>query len=211
MPGPLVLAGVAGGLSLLGGLAGNRASAKEGARNRAFQERMRNSQWQASVTDLEAAGLNPAIAYSQGPNASPGGSMASQNDIGTPAVNSAMQARTMAANLKLLEEQRQVAMATARKTRAEGTQAEIATSFEQARMGYYFDGSGRPNDALRKLLDSNLSGAMATNAKSVADFNLAQLSIPERKAMADLFKRMGEGGKGVQTFLPLLISMMRRR
>lgn len=112
-------AAVAGGLSLVGGERGNRASAKqarinrsfqsaEAATQRAFQERMRNTEWQSAVTDMEAAGINPAMAYSQGGASTPGGaagsgSLASQEDVLSPAVASAQQARRLSADLKMIK------------------------------------------------------------------------------------------------------------
>lgn len=96
---------VSAGASILGGYLGNRAARQEAARNRQFQERMRNTQWQAAVADMEAAGLNPALAYSQGGAASPGGSMASQEDYLSKGVGSAMQATRLRADVKNLQAQ----------------------------------------------------------------------------------------------------------
>jgi hypothetical protein len=89
---------ISGGLSLLGGLAGNRSSAKEARRNRKFQERMSNTSHQREVKDLRAAGLNPILSASKGAS-TPGGATASQQDPVTPAVNSAMAAKRLAADV----------------------------------------------------------------------------------------------------------------
>ena len=121
---------IAGGAALLGGAMGNRSSKNESRRNRAFQERMRNTQWQAAVADMEAAGINPALAYSQGPAASPGGSMASQSDVLSPAISSAMQVKQMQKSLKLMDEQID-------KTKAEKEIQQWQARWEKERANYF--------------------------------------------------------------------------
>lgn len=59
-------------------LADNRALAKE---SRDWQEMMANTAYQRAVKDMQAAGINPILAYSQGGAAVPGGATAS---IGAP-------------------------------------------------------------------------------------------------------------------------------
>lgn len=54
----------------------NAFSASQAQLNRDFQERLSNSAYQRAVVDLQKAGLNPALAYSQGGAYTPSGSSA---------------------------------------------------------------------------------------------------------------------------------------
>jgi len=55
--------------------ASNAASAEQAAQQMAFQERMRDTQYQTAVSDMQRAGLNPMLAYSQGGAGTPSGAM----------------------------------------------------------------------------------------------------------------------------------------
>lgn len=117
--GPLIGAGIVAAGSLIGGHQADKRARKEARKQREFQERMRDTAWQAAVSDMETAGINPALAYSEGPAASPGGAMASQRDYISPAVSSAMQWKRLNSELQLIDKQTQAAAAQAQKTQNE--------------------------------------------------------------------------------------------
>lgn len=67
-------AGLAGGgLGIVGQKMANEASAVSVDKQMQFQERMAGSAWSRAVQDMRNAGLNPALAYSQGPASAPAG------------------------------------------------------------------------------------------------------------------------------------------
>lgn len=111
----------AGGVSLLGGvisnvMSGNRQEdaqkfqADQALKSREWQEFMSNTAYQRGMRDMEAAGLNPILAYQRGGASSPTGATAAGvtpmpvHDVLSPAVSTALQSRQLNAQLNNLYE-----------------------------------------------------------------------------------------------------------
>lgn len=181
---------VAGAMTYIGGRSADKKRSEEALKNRRFQERMRNTQWQASVADMTAAGINPALAYSQGPNASPGGSMAQQQDAISPAVSSAMQMKRMTADLGQIK-------ASTSKLKSEGRAAEAGADLATARnwaYGLTKSSAGGlqidrgAHDGLSWLSRDIRAGIERTEAQARREGLTGNVLQP----MADLSERMGE-------------------
>lgn len=89
------------GLNFLGQQKTNSANAAQTQAQMDFQERMRATQYQTAVKDMEAAGLNPMLAYSQGGAGTPSGAAAVMQNP----VSSALEAQRAQADLALIREQ----------------------------------------------------------------------------------------------------------
>lgn len=79
---------ITAGLSFLGGERRNQQAADSTAAANAFSAQQYASRWQTTVKDMEAAGLNPMLAYQQGVGSQPTGQAAQYQDTISPAVAS---------------------------------------------------------------------------------------------------------------------------
>ena len=114
-------------LGVYGQSQANASNAKEAKRQREFQERMRATQYQTAVEDMRKAGLNPALAYSQGGAGTPSGAMARMESTTagvTGGVDSALTNAVAVAN----------AVAQTRKTNAEAAQINLESSARVAQI-----------------------------------------------------------------------------
>lgn len=155
--------GAAGAASLLGGVLGNQASAREAQKSRDWQTDMSNSAYQRATQDMRAAGLNPMLAYKQGGASTPSGATAQQSDVLTPAVNTAQAARRLHAEIKNLQEQNENIRSStaANEAQARNYDSQSALNKVMAAKGVY-DAQQSATNA--KLLDYSLPAAETESA-----------------------------------------------
>ena len=96
-------AGASAIASWFGGERRNQAQADQAASANAFSAQQFATRYQTTVKDMQAAGLNPMLAYSQGGGAPPSGQQAQVQDTVTPAVQSGTSALVASLGARKLE------------------------------------------------------------------------------------------------------------
>lgn len=205
-----VLPALSAAAPVVSGFMGNRARRGDADQSMKFSEKMRNTEWQAGVADMRAAGLNPALAYSQGGASAPGGDMARMENVGSDSASNAMSMKLMQDQRKLLDAQIWKTTEEARTAMYNQQEAGRENTLRQYRMGALFK-DGQPTDVLKNMIRSEFNGTIANNSRAVSEFEMAKLRIPEQKMIAEYMNNVGPGGVGLQRFLAVLTSIIGRR
>jgi len=184
--------------ALSGGLWANSQNLGESKRAREWSAVMAGSAWQRAAIDMKAAGFNPALAYMQGPASTPGAATASVQDAVGPAVSSAMHAKRLGEEVKLMRQQ------TAEKyiTNTQMLPAQTALLKAQTRE------AGARTHAARVAAMEGTARTLATNV----DRQLRSLEIPRATNAANVERgQLGRVAPYVERFIGLLPSIGLRR
>lgn len=159
---PLGLA--AAGVSLGGDALSAWLGHEEAQNAQAFAERMASTQYQRTVADLKAAGLNPMLAY-MNTNAAPSSAVASVPHIGSGAASSFSSVHSAKAAARLADEQAKIPEAQlqqmAEQTQLLRDQAALAATQQQHEV----------TKELVSRYQARLTHAEARSAEAEASFN----------------------------------------
>lgn len=219
---------IAAATTALGGFLGqertNRQNAKQARLNRqfqsreaglqrSFQERMRNTQWQAGIEDMRAAGINPAIAYSQGGAAAPGGAAGSGAQATMEnSVASALQLAQAKAGLELTRKQIEKAAGEAMSAKAQGRIDKERAAFMTP--SHTISGMGQAGYMpLREQLAAQVATSIAEAQRARGTAGVADLAGSAASGFQEMmpgFQRiMSTAGKGASSVADV-ISLLER-
>jgi len=191
------------GMDLIGG---NHSSRQQYQR----QKKMYQHRYQWTVKDLESAGLNPMLAYSQGAPVPGGVSAADQSQIGSRAVEGFQKQQGLNIQKKAMESQLEVNSTQASKNLAEAKDALSSASLKeldiQARQQTVPLAGAKANEELR-LVTQQVQNAMeelkriqAEAERARSESERAKLLAPVEAKLKDAERRSVEAGIPVKKF-----------
>lgn len=158
------------GLDMFGANKQNEANSAQALRQMDFQERMRNTSYQASMADMKKAGLNPMLAYSNGGAAVPSGASAQMQNELSGATGKALDYVNSAVSRKM------------QKTQTDKAWEEMVLATERVN-------TEREN---QRLIAENAKLAEEQARKTAMQANAAKMANDVYKAGMDAWKKEGK-------------------
>lgn len=144
------------------GLYSQSQANKAASDNRSFQELMSNTSYQRAVADMRAAGLNPALAYSQGGASTPSGSVADTSALSSSRPGTSfMSSLTAQSSLQNMQANTALQKVQALKTAADVHNVEANTAKTRAETaksaGFapLYNALGTSSSSIRRMADKH--------------------------------------------------------
>lgn len=195
------------GIDMLSQSSANKTNKRIAREQMAFQERMRNTEYQAATKDMLAAGLNPMLAYSQGGASVPSGASTTVQPVATNsarAIEQSMALAQTAATIKATDAQ-------ARKTTAEANLTEQTTLLTADKVKWEAINTELSAQLISEQINNARKQGLLTEAqeKQIRDMlpqaiqgqrlqnKLNELAVPSAQAGAEFWKSLDadQGGK----------------
>jgi hypothetical protein len=198
-------AGIGAASSLIGGQQQNSANQAMAQDQMDFQERMRKTQYQTTVADLKAAGLNPMLAYSQGGAGTPQGATAQMGNPLGEAGNSAREAAMAIAQFNQLRTQNILTQEQAEATAADANLKKDTSAYTQAQTarelaqmpGYGKFGQFRDAQIDQLRTSSALQGAQDLQARAQTRYTNELTSLAKTGSAPSSTKPIYQDIKGM--------------
>lgn len=166
------------------------ASSREAEANRAWQEEMSNTSYQRAVKDMQAAGLNPMLAYQSGGAGTPSGAtgMAFQAQMGN-SLGSAVEGFNRSRSVEASAE-KDTSQADVNKEQSGLTKAAVEKTNQETQTGKALEASYKA-DALNKATQARLNTAL--EAKAAVEAGAIQDQRARDSATAPLYNILEKG------------------